>query len=197
MTRLKFVCQALGLTTTLLLGSQPGYGLPGQSASVAEAWIRHNPTLSPGPNERLTINRTDTAARRFTFQASLLPVVGVAPVTPGGVIRTERFSLFDLIHGVSAERLEESLRLIYGEPIFDDYRRASLIYQYPNSAATPPPNPDLVLVGDVREGEQYAYWWELASDSQGTTHTGRMVVFLKDDLPVLKAFLEQRDQLSF
>lgn len=173
-----------------LVGSPPSYALPGGSVPAVEAWIQGNPTLSPQPGERLRIHRTDSPALRFTFQASIFPVSGVAPVSGTNLIRTERFSFFDLINGVDGNRMEESLRDIYGPEIYADYRRAIPLYSYPNPDSPTLANPDVLLQGEVREGDFYAYWLEIASDQAGTAYSGRMAVFLKADLPKL---LEQLD----
>ncbi|MBD0335171.1 MAG: hypothetical protein ICV62_06765 [Cyanobacteria bacterium Co-bin13] len=164
---------------------QPGYALPGEPVRAVEEWIQANPTLRPGPGERLLINRIDTPAQRFGFQASIFPVSGVAPGVNSNLIRTERFSLFDLINGLDGNRMEESLRVIYGTEIYADYRRALPVYSYPSADAVPLENPNLRQQGEVRQGDRYAYWLELDSDQTGTTYSGRMAIFLKEDLPLL------------
>ncbi|NJL45234.1 MAG: hypothetical protein HC922_04745 [Leptolyngbyaceae cyanobacterium SM2_3_12] len=50
-------------------------------------------------------------------------------------------------------------------------------------------NPNLVLFGEVREGERFAYWQDLAADPSGQVYLARMTVFLKADLPLLQAQL--------
>ncbi|HEY9761990.1 MAG TPA: hypothetical protein V6D07_05665 [Trichocoleus sp.] len=167
------------------MGSSPSYALPGELVPTVEAWIQGNPTLRPRPGERLVVNRTDSPALRFTFQASIFPVSGITPIRGTSIIRTERFSFFDLINGVNGNRMEESLREIYGPAIYSDYRRALPLYSYPNPNGTTSVNPDVLLQGEVREGELYAYWLEIASDEFGIAYSGRMAVFLKEDLPRL------------
>ena len=89
-----------------------GWAIPGQSLRSAATWIRSNPTLNPGPNETFLIHRRSTPAQRFTFDASVFPITGVAQENRQAQIRTERFGVVDFINGVTPERLEESLRAI-------------------------------------------------------------------------------------
>jgi hypothetical protein len=62
--------------------------------------------------------------------------------------------------------------------------------RYPARGARPAPGENLVLRGEVREGDRFAYWQEIAYDRAGTAYLGRMAVFLKDDLPALQAQLD-------
>jgi hypothetical protein len=177
----------LGLGLGLLgLVPQPGWALPGQPTRIVESWMRTHPTLRPRPHERLTINRVASPGQRFTFQASVFPVTGVSPGTNQRVIRTERFILVDHANDITPERLEESLRVIYGAQVFNDYRQGNLLLSYPNPQPGPPTSPGLVLQGEVREGEQFAYWQELSYDQEGNAYLGRMAIFLKEDLPLLR-----------
>ena len=175
----------------LTLTAQPGWALPGQTVNLTETWIRNNPTLKPGPSERLTINRLVAPGQRFTFQASVFPVSGVVPSPDRRQIRSERFSLVDHANPIDSDRLDESLRAIYGQEIFNDYRQAEVLLRYPERGRQPAPtdNPNLFLRGEVREGERFAYWQEITYDRAGTAYLGRMVVFLKADLPALQAQL--------
>ncbi len=180
---------SLGVWTTvscLGLAAWPGWAIPGQPVSVAEAWIRTNPTLSPSPNERLTINRMAAPGQRFSFQASVFPVTGVRPDGNQRLIRTEQFTLVDHANAITPERLEESLRAIYGLPVFNDYRQATVLFSYAKPQAPSIADPGLRLQGQVREGEQFAYWQELATDQAGNVYLGRMAIFLKEDLPLLR-----------
>lgn len=179
------VALGLGLSwVALAIGVPPVQAIPGQSATIAESWIRNNPTLSPAPNERLSIHRTPSPGQRFSFQASLFPVAGVMPTNARRIIRTERFTLVDHANDITVDRLEESLRLIYGSQIFNDYRQGELLFEYPTDQATD--NPNLTLVGAVRTGERFAYWYELAYGESGIPYLGHMAIFLKDDLPSLR-----------
>jgi hypothetical protein len=174
-----------------LLGAlpSPSWALPGQSVSAVESWIRNNPTLKPAANERLTINRTPSPGQRFTFQASIFPVTGTHPGLTPRNIRTERFSLVDHANDITPERLEESLRLIYGAQVFNDYRQGELLLSYPDLQPGPPISPGLRLEGQVRQGERFAYWYEVAYNPEGHAYLGRMAVFLPEDLPLLRARL--------
>ncbi|TVP66897.1 MAG: hypothetical protein EA342_10530 [Leptolyngbya sp. LCM1.Bin17] len=179
----------LGIVTLGLL-AQPAIALPGQSVRVVETWMRNNPTLRPRPHERLTINRVAAPGQRFIFQASVFPVTGVQPDVNRRTIRTERFTFVDHANPITSDRLEESLRLIYGPEVFNDYRQAEELYRYPLGAGTAATdNPNLRLRGHVRQGEQFAYWQELAYDQNGHAYLGRMAVLLKADLPLLQAHL--------
>ena len=180
--KLKSVGSLIGSLFTLI--ASPAWALPGDTLEAVEAWIQGNATLSPRPGERLTIQRSDTPARRFTFQASMFPVAGAASEDTGR-IRMEQLSLFDMTEGVSVNQLEEALRAIYGAELYTDYRQGKVLYTYPASG-TVGGNPELVVEGQVRQGVRYAYWMELVSDSQGATYSGRLVLFIKDDLPQLR-----------
>jgi len=168
------------------LWSRPGWALPGLSIPLAEAWMRSNATLDPGPEERLLIQRWSTPAQRFTFEASVFPVTGLTAGVRSSHIRTERFALVDYINGMTPERLEESLRAIYGSDVFTDYRQAELLLAYPVPESSVAATTALVLQGELRAGEQFAYWKEMAYDQSGNAISGRMAVFLKDDLPLLQ-----------
>ncbi|HSM80346.1 MAG TPA: hypothetical protein VLS96_01610 [Nodosilinea sp.] len=176
--------------TAVTLAAPPAGALPGQTVTLAESWIRNNPTLRPAPHERLTINRLVAPGQRLTFQASVFPVSGVSPDENRRQIRTERFALADHANPITGDRLDESLRAIYGQEIFNDYRQATVLLRYPERGARLAPGQNLVLRGELREGERFAYWQEIAYDRAGTAHLGRMAVFLKDDLPALQAQLE-------
>jgi hypothetical protein len=177
-----------GLVALVSLGLFPtaGWAIPGQPLRLAETWIRANQTLNPGPNETFLIQRRSTPAQRFTFEASVFPIAGIGQQTRQTRIRTERFIVVDFINGVTPERLEESLRAIYGIEIFTDFRQAELLLTYPEPESLPTPDAELVLEGELRSGEQFAYWQELAYDSTGRATSGRMAVFLKEDLPQLQ-----------
>ncbi|TVQ05770.1 MAG: hypothetical protein EA368_18750 [Leptolyngbya sp. DLM2.Bin27] len=175
---------------TLALATAPGWAIPGQSVTLAEAWIRNHPTLRPSPGERLAINRLVAPGQRFTFQALIFPVSGVSPAVNRRQIRTERFSIVDHANPITPERLDESLREIYGLEIFNDYRRAAVLLRYPARGFRPAPDENLVLRGEVREGDRFAYWQEIVYDRAGTAYLGRMAIFIKDDLPLLQAQLE-------
>lgn len=175
----------------LALTAYPGWALPGQTVNLTETWIRNNPTLKPGPGDRLAINRLVAPGQRFTFQASVFPISGVVPNQDPRQIRSERFSVSDHANPITVDRLDESLRAIYGQEIFNDYRQATVLLRYPARGArtNPTDNPNLVLRGEVRQGERFAYWQEIAYDRDGTAYLGRMAVFVPEDLPALQAQL--------
>lgn len=183
----------LGIVALGLL-AQPAIALPGQSVRVVETWMRNNATLRPRPNERLTINRVAAPGQRFIFQASVFPVTGVQPDVDRQTIRTERFTFVDHANPITVNRLEESLRLIYGAEVFNDYRQADITHRYPMPGVRRPlPNPNIVIRGTVHEGEQFAYWQEITYDLRGHAYLGRMAVMLKEDLPLLRSHLAQNE----
>ncbi len=169
--------------------------IPGQTLDEAVVWIRANSTLRPVRSERLLVRKSDTPAQRFTFWASPLQVGRAAPGATGGIIRTEEISFFDMQNGVSRDRLQESLRVIYGPTIYQDYIQAKPIYTYPAAQANDAINSRSLmsaLRGEIREGDQYAYWLEIAQQQNGFPYVGKITVFLKDDLSKLEAELRKR-----
>ena len=171
--------------------------LPGQTTEEVAAWIQANPTLSPSNGERLFVQKTDTAARHFEFQASVLPPGKVTFPSDRGTIRTERILLFDLSNGVTPERLQEALRVIYSLDVYQDYNRAQIVYQYPNESAISQARTERkplreALQGQLRLGDHYAYWLEVAQPQQGKAVTGQMTIMLKSDLDKLETELRNR-----
>ncbi len=184
-----------GLILSFVAGQ--AQALPGQTADEAAAWIQANPTLRPSRGERLLVKRAETPAQRFTFQAMPLQVGRAATGFGGAIIRTEELILFDMINGVTPYRLEESLRSIYGPTVYQDYARARRVYVYPNVATVgrgvnrgTPVLAD--LQGEVREGDHYAYWLEVAPRPDGFAYSGRLTVFLREDLPKLQGELRNQ-----
>ncbi|MDY7012361.1 MAG: hypothetical protein SVX43_01965, partial [Cyanobacteriota bacterium] len=106
--------------------------LPGDRAESVLAWMKANPTLRSGAGDGFTVKRQDSPTQRFRFQASVLAPGRITVPTNPGVIRSEQFEIFDLINGVPPERLEESLRAIYGLGIYQDYTQAAIAYSYPD-----------------------------------------------------------------
>ncbi len=185
----------LGYTATEITINQPATALPGQKADDVAAWIQAHPTLQPELGERLRVQRTDTAAQRFLFEASRLPPG--RPLEPGviGEIRSEKIELFDIINGVTRERLEESLRVIYGPDLYRDYREAQPVYTYPNANTfRQSRNSPLLtfLEGELRQGDRYAYWVEVARNPAGVNYSGRITVLLPEDVAGLEAQLRDR-----
>jgi hypothetical protein len=185
------------LPFTFLLFPSHAEALPGQATEEVGAWIKAHPTLKPSSGERFFIQKSDTAAQRFTFQASVLPPGAVGFPKDRSQIRTERLAMYDAINGMSFERLQESLRIIYGLDIYQDFKQAQSIYVYPNQSAinsarlakTPIRE---ALRGELRVGDRYAYWMEIAKPKTGKAYTGQMTVFLKTDLDKLEAELRNR-----
>ncbi len=171
--------------------------LPGQSTEEVGAWIQAHPTLRPNSNERFLIHKSDTAAQRFTFQASVFAPGKVEFIQDRSHIRSERLSMYDAINGMSFERLQESLRVVYGVDIYQDFKRAQVVYEYPTqsivNSARFAKTPILeALQGELRLGDRYAYWIEIAQPKNGKAFTGQMTVLLKSDLDKLKAQLQKR-----
>lgn len=171
--------------------------LPGQATEEVGAWIQAHPTLRPNGNERFFVQKSDTAAQRFTFQASVFPPGKVGYIKDRSRIRSENLSMYDAINGMNFERLQESLRVIYGLDIYQDFKRAQVVYEYPNQSAinsarfakTPIRE---ALRGELRLGSRYAYWLEIAQPRDGKAFTGQMTVLLKSDLDKLEAQLRNR-----
>ncbi|MBW4509403.1 MAG: hypothetical protein KME64_23195 [Scytonematopsis contorta HA4267-MV1] len=171
--------------------------LPGQGTEDVAAWIQAHPTLRPNSGEKFLVQKTDTAAQRFSFQASVLPPGRVTFSNDRSKIRSEKISMFDAINGMTFERLAESLRVVYGLDIHQDFNRAQVVYSYPNQSAinsarfarTPIRE---ALRGELRVGVRYAYWMEIAKPRNGKSFTGQMTVFLKNDLDKLEGELRNR-----
>ncbi|MEO1427955.1 MAG: hypothetical protein AAFV71_02590 [Cyanobacteria bacterium J06633_8] len=179
--------------------SNPGAAkaLPGEAMEDVELWIKVHPTLSPRSGERFLVTKTDTAAQRFSFQAMVSAPGKLTFSNNRSQSRTERISMYDAINGMSLDKLKESLRVIYGLDIYQDYKGARVIYEYPNQSAinaarfakTPLRE---ALTGELRIGSRYAYWVEVAQDKNGKAFTGQMTVFLKSDLDKLEEELRNR-----
>lgn len=196
----KFLILSFSLVPCLSLGtlfSLRVLALPGQQTEEVGAWIKAHPTLRPTPGERFFVQKSDTAAQRFIFQASVLPPGKVGFTKNRSTIRNERISMFDAINGMTFGRLEESLRVIYGLDVYQDYKRSQVVYDYPNQSAintarfakTPIRE---ALQGQLRVGDRYAYWIEVAQPKQGKAFTGQMTILLKSDLDKLEAELRNR-----
>lgn len=187
---------SLGILFTL--SATPVNALPGQSTDEVASWMQGHPTLRPGKGEKLMVRKSDTASQGFSFHASLLPPGKIKAMTPNaGRVRSEVLTLFDVRNGVSHQRLQESLRAIYGVEIAQDFDRASVIYAYPSDAeileAVQKNQPQIAaLQGELRQGRQYAYWLEIAQTPEGLAYSGRLTVFLKDDLAKVEAELKNR-----
>ena len=108
------------------------------------------------------------------------------------MVRSEKFTLVDLISGVSVERLEDALRTLYGAEVYADYRRSQTVLVYspgrPEDRGT-----HRASRAQVSEGDLYAYIIEIIPNPDGSIHTGTVSVMLKEDVPALRAALRDRE----
>lgn len=179
------------------LTGNPVQALPGQTVETVAAWIAAHPTLEPGIGDGLVVTKSNTAAQRFKFEASVLPPGQIAFPTNRRLIQSEQISFYDMINGVTPERLTESLRVIYGPAIYQDYQRANLIYAYPTPAtidlARRQNRPMLIArQGELLLGDRFAYWLEVTRTENGKPINGRITVFLPEDLDKLEVELRNR-----
>lgn len=179
-----------------LLNPLPSLALPGERTETVAAWIAGNPVLRPVLSDGLSVQRTDTAAERFLFRASIFPPGRITALANPGVIRSESFFIYDQVNGVSQDRIEQSLRDIYGVNIYQDYDRADVIHYYPSSETLEMSRrlnlPGLYAnKGEVRVGVRYAYWIQITMNADGQSYSGQMTVFLKSDLDKLLLELGQ------
>ncbi len=178
----------------IALTSSPAAALPGQRTEMVRTWIAGHPTLQPSRGDGLTVENSNAAAQRYQFSASVLPPGRLSFVRNRGIVRSERFSLYDVINGVSAERLADSLRVIYGLDIYRDYQQANAVFAYPSSSRLELGR-RLALPGvggtrgELRVGDRFAYWLELGVNEFGETLSGHITVFLKEDLGKLESEL--------
>ncbi|MFM7364708.1 MAG: hypothetical protein ACKO11_09470 [Cuspidothrix sp.] len=171
--------------------------LPGETTEEVKSWIQSHPTLRPRQGEKLFVSKSDTAAQRFTFQASVLPAGRVTFTKDRSTIRNERMTMFDAVNGITITRLEESLRVIYSLDVYQDYNDAQIVYQYPdqstiNTARLAKTPMKEVLQGQLRIGDRYGYWVEIAQPKQGKAITGNITVLLKADINKLETELRTR-----
>lgn len=187
----------LGLGMAIAIFGEKANALPGQTTAEVAAWIKGNDTLSPYRGQTLLVHRTDTPAQRFTFEASVFaPGLATPPGDPN-IVRAEKIDLFDMINGVTLNRLHESLRSIYGLEIYQDFQQARVIYAYPNpemvqQARTLTLPLQEALRGELRLGSRFAYWIEIPQPQEGKPVMGKITVFLKSDLDKLEAQLRNR-----
>jgi hypothetical protein len=185
------------LGITLFTPLEAAQALPGQASDQVATWIQANPTLKPNRGEKLMVRKSDSAAQRFIFEASLLSPGRLSASKSGGFIRSEKLTLFDMLNGITKYRLEESLRSVYGPDLFQDYDRAKVVYTYPSPGTRQQSinqkAPLLeALQGELRQGDRYAYWLEIAQSKDSVAYAGRVTVFLKEDLDKLTAELKSR-----
>ncbi|MEB3274584.1 MAG: hypothetical protein VKJ85_12440 [Prochlorothrix sp.] len=177
-------------------GLEAAHALPGEAVQDVEAWVRAHPTLLTAPYETLRVRKQNTAAQRFTYEASMWAPGRLTSSTDWGFIRSETITLFDVVNGITPDRLEESLRVIHGVDIYQDYRRAVPIYSYPQPIQDPRLRAQLTPLqlarqGEIRLGDRYAYWIEVVQNPDGSAYNGTITVFLKEDVTKLEAELRQ------
>jgi hypothetical protein len=187
----------LGLGIAIATFSDRANALPGQTTAEVAAWIRGNPTLRPYSGQSLLVHRTDTPAQRFTFEASVFAPGLAVPLGDPGIVRSERINLFDMINGVTPNRLQESLRSIYGLEIYQDFQQARVIYSYPNpemvqQARTLTLPLQEALKGELRLGSRFAYWVEFPQPQEGRPIMGKITILLRRDIDKLEAELRNR-----
>ncbi|HBB34406.1 MAG TPA: hypothetical protein DDZ80_10875 [Cyanobacteria bacterium UBA8803] len=187
----------LSLGILLVLGGNKADALPGQTVETVAAWINAHPTLRPGIGDGLLVTKSNTAAQRFTFQATVLPPGQIGFPKDRNIIRSERISFYDMINGVTQERLAESVRTIYGPAIYQDYQRASSVYAYPTpetvDLARRQNRPMLAAQqGELLLGERFAYWQEVTQTDTGKAYNGQLIIFLREDLDKLETELRDR-----
>lgn len=177
--------------------ANPAQALPGQTVETVAAWIAAHPTLEPGIGDGLVVTKRNTAAQRFKFEASVLPPGQITFPTNRRIIQSEQISFYDMINGVTPERLTESLRVIYGPAIYQDYQRAKLVYAYPTPETIDlarRQNRSMLLArqGELLLGDRFAYWLEVTQTENGKPINGRITVFLPEDLDKLEVELRNR-----
>ncbi|MEC4806751.1 MAG: hypothetical protein SAJ12_11385 [Jaaginema sp. PMC 1079.18] len=191
--------QAIALPVAIaLIATTPASALPGESTEKVLTWIQAHPTLRPQGGETTIIRKADTPAMRFTYEASVLPPGRITVPANRGEIRSEYFSVYDQINGVPPVVLEEYLRDIYGLDIYQDYQLAATIYAYPQpetiELSRRLDQPGLAdQWGELRSGKRFAYWLEVAYTPEGNPISGRLTIFLKEDLE--KLLIELRDRV--
>jgi hypothetical protein len=179
--------------------SDAAYALPGQTPEQVADWIKVHPALKPQKGERLLVRKSDTAARRFQFQASVLLPGLVQPPGDAKIIRSEQISFFDIINGVSRDRLEEALRSIYGAEVMRDFDKAQVAYAYPTAdmvkrSRVSNSRPLMAaLRGELRMGEKFAYWIEVLHNDSGRGNSGQITVFDRLSLPKVEEELRKRE----
>ncbi|NJR66713.1 MAG: hypothetical protein HC772_17615 [Leptolyngbyaceae cyanobacterium CRU_2_3] len=198
---LRRLVMVLGLLSPFGLFSalihHPALALPGQSVEEVAGWIQTHPTLQPESGETLLVRKSDTPARRFTFEALTTSPGRAANNLSSSIIRTERISLFDTTNGVSRDRLEDSLRVIYGDDIYQDYQQAQVVYQYPTPQMLSEAQNQAAplrgsIQGEIRQGGRFAYLTETVQTLSGEAYTGQISIFLIEDVNKLEVELQGR-----
>jgi len=186
------------ISLTCCFSADRAQALPGQARQEVTAWINANPALRPALGDGLTVRRFNTAAQRFSFEASALPVSAMLNADNTGIIRKEQIAFYDVVNGVSPDRLEESLRTIYGADIYQDYLRARIVYQYPSREQVElAQRQNLPLLaarrGELRLGDRFGYWLETTRGQEEQGANGQITIFLREDLNQFES--ELRNQI--
>ncbi|MEL6552401.1 MAG: hypothetical protein AAFQ63_02895 [Cyanobacteria bacterium J06621_11] len=174
--------------------------LPGQTIDEAKSWMQAHPTLRARPSERLSIRRSNTPSNRYTFHGS--------PFGPAGgsgesllvrrsngervMVRSEKFTLVDMVRGVDIPQLEDSLRTIYGAEVFADYRRAQTVMVYSPGRAEDR-GTERAIRSHLLEGDLYAYLIEVMPNTNGIVETGAVTVMLREDVAAIQEGLRSRE----
>lgn len=192
-----FAWCSISLSLLLMLAGRAN-ALPGQSVDTVTSWINANPTLRPGIGDGLLVQKVNTPAQRFSFRASILPPGRITAPTDRATIRSERLSFYDAINGVTLERLKESLRVIYGLELYQDFERARIVYVYPSPATVDlSRRQNLPLLaaqqGQLLLGERFAYWLEVTKNDKNKALNGEITVFMKEDLDKVQTELRSRE----
>jgi hypothetical protein len=196
----RFALFCLGMCLSPVL-AQPAQALPGQLTREVSAWIAANPTLQSTVPGGLRVERSSTAAQRFSFQATVVPPGRITFPPNHQRIRTEFFSLYDQVNGVTPERLAETLRVIYGSNIYQDFLQADVVYAYPTQKTVElSRRQNLPLLaaqqGELRLGNRFAYWVEVTATDRDKAYNGRMTIFLPEDLDKLLSELNPSEGIS-
>lgn len=183
-----------------LLGTGAAIALPGHTVDEAEAWMQAHPSLRAHPSEHISIRRNDTPSSRYTFHASIFGPSGGSGESllvrrhsgETVMVRSEKFTLVDIVRGVDIPRLEDSLRTIYGAEVYADYRRAQTIMVYspgrPEDRGTFRAHRAQLLEGDL-----YAYLIEVLPNTNGVVETGAVTVMLREDVSAIQEGMRSRE----
>lgn len=193
--RLAAALMLSAIGTSLSISS--AQALPGQGTDEVLQWMKTNPGLRPSPGEKLVVRRTNGPAQRLTFEVSMLAPGRIIPMRTSGKVRTETLMIFDMLYGVTEARLEESLRSIYGATVHRDFQTAKILYTYPTDEAAQKAikaNQPIAaaLKGELRKGQNFAYWVEVTRNPDGLNYGGKVVVFLPEDLPKIETEIKAR-----
>ncbi|NJN75478.1 MAG: hypothetical protein HC796_03610 [Synechococcaceae cyanobacterium RL_1_2] len=92
-----------------------------------------------------------------------------------------------MTNGVTPQRLSESLRVVYGAMVYDDYRQSQVVCAYPSREmmdAGVSQNLQLTqaIRGQIRQGNNFGYWLEVIPTNTGIAYNGSITLFMLDDL---------------